>query len=973
MKRFYENAKRLNHLKALEAPTEFELNELFQIVRNDEALESYFYAESELSPRPAPGWIRLLAEAGEFEVLGTREGSNKIVPRLKARYLAENAKEVPEEVLKVIGLIRPKDEWIQGEFINAIKNMPDDYIERGDWIFWELLRSSEKGFWFYAGHNLTKLMVKMAQINLDKAFGMARVLLELKASKEKDNYFEKAVSGFEIYIYEEIIKVYLEKICVEYPFRAARLLLDLLADYLESARKEDTPESRDFLHLTVRDLATQDTFERDFLALLIWGICKAGKIAIQKEPQRLSGLFQAIRDRREGIFKRIEMYLLRFVSEEAFVERINELIATRELFDQTYVELEYIHLLKDKFGCLTEDTTNRFKGWIEDIHVEDKERYRNRFVEHNSRECTATDIEKYENGMRAQKLYDVRDVFPELYKEVREKSGWSEEAVRPWRSGEVRSFDESENTPKTKDELLQMDVKSVLAFVSEPENYKVTGKERTPGSPMDGLAYEFQRVIKEKPIAYMNASIDMIVGLEENFLSTFFYGIWDAVREGKVEGFNWDRYFQVARAVIDKYAPSGDIHRAFYPLVQGLRACFGDHNKLAFTSERLETVYGIVRLLLDLEEEIDTSYEKDPAQLRCNSVMGEALDRCVVLGIVCKRDFVEQWQDGFRDKIRNAFDKALNEIKTPWTCCTFGTDFTRIYWLDREWVEDNIGIILSDEMWDTVWNTYLRWSRPSRELFVFLAGRDIYSRAIDKLRTIGEEETGEKSGEKLEKMLGKHLVIAYFNGWLENGLEQVYNEFLAKASDSLLGHTSRFFTTGFKSLSEDTDNQQNRETIARLKGYWETRLDSISSQPQEHKAEAQGLASWIKHSPFENRDSLLLLKRTLTLTSGQLGKRGDVGSSISALCKLAGADRLTALQCIRMIVTNQDVEIYDSLFSDMLNQLLEEIESDEVTSIDIVREAIDLVDCLGRLHIYKYAAHYDQLDRKLQALAKNPR
>jgi len=286
-------------------------------------------------------------------------------------------------------------------------------------------------------------------------------------------------------------------------------------------------------------------------------------------------------------------------------------------------------------------------------------------------------------------------------------------------------------------------------------------------------------------------------------------------------------------------------------------------------------------------------------------------------------------------------------------------------------VEENIETILSDELWDIVWSTYLEWGRPSKELFAFLAGRGIYSRAIDELRTVSRDETEAESGDKLEEKLGNHLVIAYFNGWLENGLEQVYEDFLAKAPDSLLGHTSRFFTTGFKSLSEDPDKQKNHEAIARLRGYWETRLDSISSQPKEHKAEAQGLASWINDSPFENRDSLHLLKRTLILTNGQLGRRGDVGRSINALSRVAEVDRLTALQCIRLIVTNQDVEIYDSLFADALNKLLEEIASEEVTSIDIVREAIDLVDCLGRLRMYRYAAHYDRLHQKLQALAKN--
>ena len=963
MKAFYRNARRLDKLKESKEPGPAELKELLGIIEADEALESYFYAENELSPRPTSGWVRLLAEAGEFQVLGRAEASNKVVSRLKARYLEESATEVPEEVLKVTGSITPRDEWAQGAFLDAVKNMSDDHIEKGDWIFWEFFRSSQKEVWFYAGRHATELMIKMVGINPDKAFGMARVLLGLKALAEKDSYSQKATSDFENYVYEEVIQAYLKNMCTKYPVRATKVLLNLLTDYMESANKKDATEAQDFLYFTVRDLAANDPLERDFLAALIEGICQAGKIAIGEEPENLSKLFRAIRDRSEGIFKRIEMYLLRFVSDGAHARRINELIATRENFDNTYMELEYTRLLKDKFRCLTEKTINMYKGWIREMHVEDKEKYSKWFVEVNGRACTDADIEKYENRMRARKLYDVQEVFAELYHEVREGSGWSEEEIRPWRNGEIRSIDPSENTPRTRDEILEMSVDDVLAFVSDPKNYEGTRQEWKPGSPREGLAYEFQMAIKERPLDYLNASIEAVIGLDEGFLSKYFHGIWDAIRDRKVEGFDWERYLEIARAVIDKYAPSGVMPRAFHPLVDSLRECFRDDNKVEHRFERLQAIYDIVRSLLDFEEAIDTSYEKDPVQLRCNSVTGEALECCVSLGIVCRRDFEEQWVGAFRDKIRNAFEKALSEIKTPWTCCTFGTDFSRIYWLDREWVEARIGIILSDEMWGIVWNTYLRWGRPSRDLFVFLARQGTYFKAINKLGSADEDY----SEQKLDEKLSDHLVIAYFNGWLDNGLEQVYEGFLASASDSLLGHTSRFFTTGFKSLREESDDEK-KMTVARLRGYWQKRLDSVTSAPEKHTEEAKGLASWIIDSPFESRDSLLLVYRTLIVTEGQLSRRGDVGHSINAVCKVAGADKLTALKCIRMILRNQDVEIYDHFFADELKRLLEGVIEEQLPDIHVIQEAADLVDDLGRLRMYKYAAFYDRLYEKLQAL-----
>lgn len=964
MKAFYKNARIIDRLKSLEAPNHGEMEELLNVIKEDEALEFYFYEENELGPRPTSGWVKLLAEASEFEVLKGVEASNKPVPRLKAIYLAESAKEVPDEVLKVTGSIKTKDEWTQGKFLEAIKNMPDDYIEKGDWIFWEFFRSSRPMVWFYAGQSATKLMLKMIDINPDKAFGMARFLLELRVSEKKDSYFEKATSHFENYNYEKLIQAYCKEICSRYPVRATQVLLTLLSDYLESANKEEATQAQDFLYFTVRDLDAIERFERDFLAMLIGGICEAGKIAIQKEPENLSELFKTLRDRKEGFFKRIEIYLLRFVDEHTYTERINVIIENRNNFDNTYMEFEYVKLLKFKFASLTEDTKNRYIEWIKGIHIEDKENYNKLFIETSGRACTDADIEKYENGMRARKLYDVREVFPELYKEVSEKSKWSEQDIRPWRIGEVRSFDPSESTPKTKDEMLEMSIDNVLSFVSNPENYKNTGKEYKPGSSKDGLAYEFQMAIKEKPVDYLNASLEVVIGLDEDFLSKYFYGIWDAIRERQVEGFDWDRYLQTAKATVDKYAPNGEIQRAFHPLVDSLRECFTGNNKIEYTFERLEAIYDIVRPLLELKEEKDTSYEKDPVQLRCNSVTGEALELCVSLGIVCRRDFEKQWQGGFRFKIRNAFEKALNEIKTPWTCCTFGSDFARIYWLDAEWVESSIEEILSEELWSIVWNTYLVWGRPSRELFRFLDARGIYDRAICLIGTSANK--GESSREDPDNKLADHLVIAYFNGWLEEDQSQLLDRFLERASDKLRGHAARFFTTGFKSLQEEEGRDE--QTVCRLRTYWLSRLEVFSQQPENHLEEAKGLTSWIIDSPLETRDNLQLISRTLEITNGQLDRRSDIYHSINTLCKFAVEDKLTTLKCIRMILINEDVRIYEKSFKNELKNLLNGILEEEQSDINVLQEAIDLVDDLGRLHIYDYATFYDPLNKKLKSI-----
>ena len=74
---------------------------------------------------------------------------------------------------------------------------------------------------------MVKLMVRLVNINPDKAFCMTGVLLELKPQKE-DSYFSEAISNFENFQYEELIKTYLKEFCEKLPVRSAIVILNVL-------------------------------------------------------------------------------------------------------------------------------------------------------------------------------------------------------------------------------------------------------------------------------------------------------------------------------------------------------------------------------------------------------------------------------------------------------------------------------------------------------------------------------------------------------------------------------------------------------------------------------------------------------------------------------------------------------------------------------------------------------------------------
>jgi hypothetical protein len=527
--------------------------------------------------------------------------------------------------------------------------------------------------------------------------------------------------------------------------------------------------------------------------------------------------------------------------------------------------------------------------------------------------------------------------------------------------GEARDISQSEGSPKTKEEMLEMSVEEVIQFVSNPDNCREPddGGYR-PHSVASALAYEFQQVVKEKPLEYLDIKINEVIELPETFLSNYFYGMWDALGKRKVEGFPWDRFMTVAKVVVEKYGQKSEYSDVFHPMLNCIQVGFRDQNKIDYSECMLDAIYEIIKPLFDLKEEKDESYERDPVQTRCNSFTGEALLVSLSLGIICRRDFLQKFQRDFREKVREVFCKVLDNIRTSWTLCTFGSDFARIYWLDPEWVESNIEEILSEELWSIVWNTYLVWGRPSRELFRFLDGRGIYDRAIGLIEKSANKV--KDSREDPDKKLANHIVIAYFNGWLEEDQSQILERFLEKASDKLRGHAARFFTTGFKSLQEEEGRDE--QAVCRLRTYWQSRLENISRHPKEHLEEAMALACWVIDAPFPSKETLKLASKTLEITKGKLDRDRDVYNFVNSLCDLAEGNELQAVRCIRKVINNESAAMHFSFYEEKLTGLLSAILKTGKTTKKLLQESAELTDELGRLHIYKYRDVHAKLVEK---------
>ena len=92
-----------------------------------------------------------------------------------------------------------------------------------------------------------------------------------------------------------------------------------------------------------------EKFKRDIIADLVGGICDAGRVVIERQPDKVDELFNYLLGLDKTIFERIVLYLLRFVPARTQKERISSIIGNRKCLELPYWRDEYSLLLKDKF------------------------------------------------------------------------------------------------------------------------------------------------------------------------------------------------------------------------------------------------------------------------------------------------------------------------------------------------------------------------------------------------------------------------------------------------------------------------------------------------------------------------------------------------------------------------------------------------------------------------------------------------
>jgi hypothetical protein len=483
-----------------------------------------------------------------------------------------------------------------------------------------------------------------------------------------------------------------------------------------------------------------------------------------------------------------------------------------------------------------------------------------------------------------------------------------------------------ESTPLKLEEMTKKSCDEVLDFILKPSNYEKDEKadDWHWDDPKYGLSETFKNDVKQRPKEYLSCDLKKNLQLGPYFLSRLFYGLHEVIRAKDTERDLWTTVLELASEIVKKNGTDKEYETCFSAILSMFRDGFGDDNKgIEFNPERVKILWEMIETLTrypigDMSRFGDD--QKDPIQIQCNFVPGQAMELSVPLGIVCKKNFIKFHEEYLKNEIRRCYERILKDIRVPGVNCTFGLDFARIYWTNSEWIKDNLEKIFCGDLWDETWGAYVSWGRPSPQVFKLLFEKGLYSKAVD---CIGAKSKY-KFGKEPDEGLVEHLMTGYFNGWVDFESD-VFKKFFENAPIELRGKAASFMTTGFKPTKEGKDEKYRKKVEVRMRVYWKNRLAAIKSNPTKNEKEAIEFTGWVEDSLLPAKETLELLEQTLNMSGGQIGENRNAEEFVKGVCALGKGNEVLALSSLKRAAADKNMHAPWSRIEEQLVKFLEEL------------------------------------------------
>ena len=955
MNDYYKQVEILDELIALANPQKKDLERLRHVIKNDEKLEVYFYEKNTNS-----NWLNLLNSNDEFLTLEENSDELYLINLRKVGFLSKVVEIYPEEVLKIFGRVEVENPIIRGELLKTLLKVESSKSVQLTWLVLKYLSISKELDVYCTNQVATELVVKFADDYVNESFAIAEKLLEVVPDKGKhDN-----LSEMQAYYYKEFLLKTYSTLWKKDAFRSFKILFKKGDNYFSEIKEQKGYDLSLFLasdnFKNIDEIEKGHLFGNKIELILLASLRDIGKEVLSKQPEKTDRLFGLIEKSDFKIFKHLKIYLLRFARGEDQKERIKKTLSDNEFFDESSFYNEYILLIKNKIDELDDTDIQQILKML-NSKMEEASLLTQEWVKKNPG-SKDFDVKKHKAGRLAKWLYPVRElnVFSKMYEENKSESGLEEEKLKPEpRRPLVESVDGCEGSVISFDEMIKLEPEATFEELRKPENWKYAGGRWGQDKEGDAISKVFEKVVEQRVDDYVVIEPDRILELKPIFVNGYVNGLVNACskNEEKIKK-HWLKILKLGLCLYDTKGNDNEYEWTFRNILSFLGDTLeAKEPKDELINKYFDELWTFIETLCKYSEKDVKENDYDPHQGSINCVQGQAFELAIRFSLVCRNIAEEKYEKELSSKLIGVLDYLLGNVKLNKIRCILGVWFPQIHLLANEWVENNIDDIFNEKDyadWNVVWGSYLNWSRAYKDTFAYLAKTGKYDFAIENIH---KEDKYKRSNVPAQGLI-EHLMIAFFNEWI-NADSPLLEKFYSNATVAMKGKAADFLSGGFKALKEEP----NEGIVSRLKEFWDMRLQACEKD-SSLKDEIVEFTNWVEETPFDKKETLALLYRTLCLTNGEVGTLNGNVRVINGICEIAENNELLALKCLNRIEKKGNFEYGFSLFKDKFIGFLGNITDlpDDFSEIDKIKEeAKVLVNEIGRLQIYDLKPIYKKL------------
>lgn len=808
---------------------------IFQIIKNDEPQRNYFFEALKSSENPFP-WLKPLKKRGYFDpqnnpppqevpdrkgyftipywnVLGYLEN---VAYKIKENSDTEVIGTLLEIVDKIITYRDEKGERIENYrtdwvMIKIIFSLPIDQITKNHIEFTRLALTSKWDTTLVASEIGNSVLTKLLQAKVkDLVLNLLDIILSYK--KEEKLYFEdkktyEYTSIMDEYWLNEALKKHKQKIAELCGIDAARIAISKIKKIVE----EDISQFNNIWIPTIEDNPEAD-FPDSYECQLVHFVRDMFELS---EPQKIKEEIENLLKEDHPIFKRIAIHTINYHYKD-----LNELFWQWEgnPLEDELLKHELYELFKNNCSVFSKEQIYKVLNWIESKNyyiseeIKDKDQV-NKILAYQKKEWLSALLET--------KNADILSSY-EKYNKIN-PSQLDHPGFVFWM--ETKWGYES---PVAKDELL-------IKTNEEIAEYFKNTKEQLD---IEGLSDSFKNCVLENPEKFTN-NIKPFLNVPRIYQHALLWGLSEAWRLKK--DINW----QVVFDFIFKLIVSEDFWNEEYKgynyrnwIISRIAELIEDGTKddnRAFSPELLPVAENI--LLILVEKTIsDLPNMNDLVTSVLNSTKGKIFSAMVNYSIRYARLYKRENEERWAENIKKEFTNRLNrEIESSLEFSVIlGEYLPSIYWLDKNWVIDNINKIFpidNDIHWKSAFTGYLFYSsRVYKDIYFLLRENGHYAKAIKT----------ELSDPHITERLVQHICVGYLEDWenLEDEKSLIFQLIENKNINQLLEIVHFFWLLRDKL----TDNIKSK-----VKPLWKKlyELGKQNEESQEYKKLFSNLSKWL--------------------------------------------------------------------------------------------------------------------------------